>query len=407
MYNSDPLIARGLTSILGLGVLFSLSKALKTIVILLFTAFVSFNSAFAIDFSTKAKQAYLIDARTGTILFAKNENDLIPPASLAKIMTMEVVFDALKKGEITLEDQYNVSEHAWRTGGAPSRTSTMFASLGSYIRVEDLIRGAIVQSGNDSCIILAEGMEGSEETFATRMTERAREIGLPKSVFANPTGLPHPDAQVTMKELVHLAQHMYNTYPEFYKYYAETEFTWNRIRQLNRAPLLNAGIGVDGLKTGFTEASGYGIVSSIEQDGQRLFLAMSGMKDQKQRISETKKILEWGLRNFKSKLIFEDGETIGSASVYGGEGGKVDLVTKGDVDILLGVGNNERLKARIAYNWPLSAPVKQGDEVAEIRIWVGETLSRTAPLYAASNIEPGPLHRRAWDAFKEMLLFWL
>lgn len=378
-------------------------QALFIFIVLLLMTF----RVFAIDFSTKAKQAYLIDARTGTVLFAKNENDLIPPASLAKIMTMEVVFDALKKGEITLEDQYNVSEHAWRTGGAPSRTSTMFASLGSDIRVEDLIRGAIVQSGNDSCIILAEGMEGSEEKFAKRMTDRARELGLTQSVFANPTGLPHPEAKVTMKELVHLAQHMYNTYPDFYKYYAETEFTWNRIRQLNRAPLLNAGIGVDGLKTGFTEASGYGIVSSIEQNGQRLFLAMSGMKDQKQRISETKRILEWGLRNFQPKLIFEDGETIGEASVYGGEGGQVDLVTKGDVDILLGVGNNERLKARIAYNWPLAAPVQKGDEVAEIRIWVGETLSRTAPLYAASDVEPGPLHRRAWDAFKEMLLFWL
>ena len=378
-------------------------QALFIFIVLLLMTF----RVFAIDFSTKAKQAYLIDARTGTVLFAKNENDLIPPASLAKIMTMEVVFDALKKGEITLEDQYNVSEHAWRTGGAPSRTSTMFASLGSDIRVEDLIRGAIVQSGNDSCIILAEGMEGSEEKFAKRMTDRARELGLAQSVFANPTGLPHPEAKVTMKELVHLAQHMYNTYPDFYKYYGETEFTWNRIRQLNRAPLLNAGIGVDGLKTGFTEASGYGIVSSIEQNGQRLFLAMSGMKDQKQRISETKRILEWGLRHFQPKLIFEDGETIGSASVYGGEGGQVDLVTKGDVDILLGVGNNERLKARIAYNWPLVAPVQKGDEVAEIRIWVGETLSRTAPLYAASDVEPGPLHRRAWDAFKEMLLFWL
>lgn len=365
------------------------------------------TTATAAEFTTKAKQAFLIDARTGTVLFAKNENDLIPPASLAKIMTMEVVFDALKNKEITLEDLYNVSEHAWRTGGAPSRTSTMFAKLGSDIRVEDLIRGAIVQSGNDSSIILAEGMAGSEEKFAQRMTNRARDIGLSKSIFANPTGLPHPDAKVTMKELVFLAQHMFNTYPEFYKYYAETEFTWNRIRQLNRAPLLNAGIGVDGLKTGFTEASGYGIVSSIEQNGQRLFLAMSGMKDKKQRISETKKILEWGLRNFQPKVIFQDGEKIGSAAVYGGLGGAVDLVTKGDVDILLGVGNTERLKARIAYNWPLPAPVQKGDKIAEIRIWVGETLSRTAPLYAGSSIEQGPLHRQAWDAFKEMLLFWL
>ena len=200
--------------------MFAVLNTSKQVLIIFVALFLMASSVFAVDFSTKAKQAYLIDARTGTVLFAKNENDLIPPASLAKIMTMEVVFDALKKGEITLEDQYKVSEHAWRTGGAPSRTSTMFASLGSDIRVEDLIRGAIVQSGNDSCIILAEGMEGSEEKFAKRMTDRARELGLAKSVFANPTGLPHPEAQVTMKELVHLAQHMYNTYPDFYKYYA-------------------------------------------------------------------------------------------------------------------------------------------------------------------------------------------
>lgn len=386
-----------------MSLLFAFSK--RVVFIVLAFGF-SFNFALALDFSTKAKQAYLIDARTGTVLFAKNENDLIPPASLAKIMTMEVVFDAIARGELTLEDQFNVSEHAWRTGGAPSRTSTMFAELGSDIRVEDLIRGAIVQSGNDSCIILAEGMEGNEVAFAERMTKRARLIGLEKSVFANPTGLPHPESKVTMIELVKLAQHMFDTYPQFYDYYSETEFTWNKIRQLNRAPLLNAGIGIDGLKTGFTEASGYAIVSSIEQDGQRLFLAMSGLKDKKQRIDETKKILEWGLRNFQSKMVFEEGEVIGRASVYGGQGGSVDLVTNDDVDILLGSGNTERLKARVAYDWPLSAPVKQNDKVGELRIWVGDTLSRTAPLYAAKSVEEGPLHRQAWDAFKEMLLFW-
>lgn len=386
-----------------MSLLFAFSK--RVVFIVLAFGF-SFNFALALDFSTKAKQAYLIDARTGTVLFAKNENDLIPPASLAKIMTMEVVFDAIARGELTLEDQFGVSEHAWRTGGAPSRTSTMFAELGSDIRVEDLIRGAIVQSGNDSCIILAEGMEGNEVAFAERMTKRARLIGLEQSVFANPTGLPHPESKVTMIELVKLAQHVFETYPQFYNYYSETEFTWNKIRQLNRAPLLNAGIGIDGLKTGFTEASGYAIVSSIEQDGQRLFLAMSGLKDKKQRVDETKKILEWGLHNFQSKMVFEEGEVVGRASVYGGQGGSVDLITNDNVDILLGLGNTERLKARVAYDWPLSAPVKQNDKVGELRIWVGDTLSRTAPLYVAKSVEEGPLHRQAWDAFKEMLLFW-
>lgn len=357
------------------------------------------------EFQTKAKQAYLIDARTGTVLFAKNQDDLIPPASLAKIMTMEMVFNALSKGELSLEDMFKVSENAWRTGGAPSRTSTMFAEIKSEIRVEDLIRGAIVHSGNDSCIILAEGMAGDETIFASRMTARAKEIGLKSSIFGNSTGLPDDTSKVTMRDLVTLSKYIYDTYPEFYKYYSETEFTWNKIRQLNRAPLLTAGIGVDGLKTGFTEASGYAIASSIEQNGQRLFLAMSGLATKKQRQEETKRILLWALENFQSKLIFEEGEDLGSASVYGGAG-EITVVTAEDVDILLPASNTERLKARVAYDWPLTAPVKAGDEVGEVRIWVGETLSRTAPVYAKNSIEKGAFHDRAWDAFKELLLFW-
>ncbi|WP_162653934.1 D-alanyl-D-alanine carboxypeptidase family protein [Lentilitoribacter sp. Alg239-R112] len=358
------------------------------------------------EFQTKAKQAYLIDARTGTVLFAKNEDEQIPPASLAKIMTMEMVFNALQKGELSLEDTFKVSENAWRTGGAPSRTSTMFAALKSEIRVEDLIRGAIVHSGNDSCIILAEGMAGDEATFASHMTARAGEIGLKSSVFANSTGLPDEKARVTMRDLVTLSKHIFDTYPEYYKYYSETEFTWNKIRQLNRAPLLTAGIGVDGLKTGFTEESGYAIASSIEQNGQRLFLAMSGLATKKQRQEETRRILLWALENFKSKLLFKKGENLGTASVYGGAG-EIDLIAGQDVDILLPANNTERLKARVAYKWPLAAPVKAGDEVGEVRIWVGETLSRTAPVFAKSDMEKGEFHDRAWDAFKELLLFWL
>lgn len=368
--------------------------------------FVFGSNLSAQEFKTKAKQAFLIDARTGSVLFAKNEDELIPPASLAKIMTMEMVFNALRQGELSLEDTFKVSENAWRTGGAPSRTSTMFAELKSEIRVEDLIRGAIVQSGNDSCIILAEGMAGNEPTFASRMTTRAKEIGLKSSIFANSTGLPDDKARVTMRDLVTLSKHIYDTYPEYYKYYSETEFTWNKIRQLNRAPLLTAGIGVDGLKTGFTEESGYAIASSIEQNGQRLFLAMSGLETKKQRQEETRRILLWALENFKSTLIFEKGEDLGSASVYGGAG-EINLVTGQDVDILLPASNTERLKARVAYKWPLTAPIKAGDEVGEVRIWVGETLSRTAPVFAKSDMEKGALHDHAWDAFKELLLFWL
>lgn len=374
--------------------------------VLFAVSFAFASPLFAQEFKTKAKQAFLIDARTGSVLFAKDEDALIPPASLAKIMTMEMVFRALSEGELSMEDTFKVSENAWRTGGAPSRTSTMFAEIKSEIRVEDLIRGAIIQSGNDSCIILAEGIAGDEAIFARRMTERAREIGLQSSVFANSTGLPDEKARVTMRDLVTLSKYIYDTYPQYYKFYSETEFTWNKIRQLNRAPLLTAGIGVDGLKTGYTEESGYAIASSIEQDGQRLFLAMSGLETQKQREEETRRVLLWALENFKSTLIFEKGQDLGSASVYGGAG-NVSLVAGQDIDILLPANNTERLKARVAYKWPLAAPIKAGDEVGEVRIWVGETLSRTAPVFAKNNMEQGAFHDRAWDAFKELLLFWL
>src|SRR5688572_781109 len=208
-------------------------------------------------FETKAKQAFMIDGETGTILFSKEPDALIPPASLAKLMTMEVVFNAIKAGRYTLDDTFQVSEHAWRTGGAGSGGSTMFAELKSTIRLGDLIQGVIVQSANDGCIIIAEGMAGSEENFAILMTERARQIGLERSVFKNSHGLPSEGQVVTARELVELARHIWREYPDFYKYYSQPQFTWNKITQRNRNPLLTMDIGADGMKTGYTEESGY------------------------------------------------------------------------------------------------------------------------------------------------------
>lgn len=356
-------------------------------------------------FQTRAEQAYLLDADTGTVLFAKNENALIPPASLAKLMTMEVVFHAIHSGRLTLDDTFQVSENAWRTGGAISRTSTMFAELNSSIRLEDLIQGVIVQSANDGCIIIAEGMAGSEENFARLMTERARKIGLEQSVFANSTGLPHPDAKVSMKELVMLARHVEATYPEFYRYYAQDEFTWNNIRQRNRNPLLGLGIGVDGLKTGFTEDSGYGIVASIKRDGRRLFLAMGGMESERERAEEARKMLEWGLRAFERKALFAKGELIGEVDVYGGESGAA-ITAREPIDILVPITNPDRLAARISYRWPLRAPVEAGTQVGVLKVYIGDTLSQETPLYAENSVAEGPLHSQALDAFVELVQFW-
>lgn len=365
------------------------------------------SMAMAQLFQTKAKQAFLIEAETGTVLFAKNEDELIPPASLAKLMTMELVFEALQSGRLQPDDEFQVSENAWRTGGAVSGTSTMFAEINSSIPLSDLMQGVIVQSGNDACIIIAEGMAGSEETFSQMMTERARELGLEKSVFANSTGLPHPDAGVTMRELAFLARHIQQTYPEYYKLYSQPDFTWNRINQRNRNPLLRLDIGVDGLKTGFTEESGYAIVSSIERKGRRLFLAMSGMTSLRERAEEARKMLEWGLRSFERRPLFAKGEIVGEASVYGGQQSGVPVTAKDAVDIFVPITNADRLKARIVIDWPLNAPVEEGDQVATLKVWVGDTLSQETPLYAADSVVKGPLHSRALDALQELMLFWL
>lgn len=358
-------------------------------------------------FETKANQAHMIDAETGTVLFTKDANGQFPPASLAKLMTMEVVFNAIKSGRLTLESKFSVSENAWRKGGAVSGGSTMFAELGSTIRLEDLILGVIVQSANDGCIIIAEGMAGSEENFARLMTERARKIGLEKSVFKNATGLPAEGQVVTAYELVKLSQHLWRTYPEFYKYYGQTEFTWNKIKQRNRNPLLKMDIGADGLKTGYTEESGYAIAGSVNRAGKRLFVALSGMSSPKVRAEEARKILDWGVRAFERIPLFADDEIVGEAKVYGGEKSGVALRAKKPISIFVPITNRDRLKARIVYQGPVMAPVEAGTEVGHLRVWIGDTLSQETPLYAAEDISTGPLHKRALDALEELMVGWL
>lgn len=358
-------------------------------------------------FETKAQEGFMIDAETGTILFSKNPDKLIPPASLAKLMTMEVVFNAIKSGRLSLDDQFHVSENAWRTGGAASGGSTMFAALGSSIRLEDLIKGVIIQSANDGCIIIAEGMAGSEANFAQLMTERARALGLTQSVFKNSTGLPADGQFVTVRELVQLAVHIWRQYPEFYRYYSQPDFTWNKITQRNRNPLLRMDIGADGLKTGYTEESGYSIVGSAERDGTRLFMALSGMTSESQRAEEARKILDWGMRAFDRTDLFADGESVGEAKVYGGTKSGVALKAKGPVAIFVPITNRDRLIARIVYDGPVEAPVEEGTEIGKLRVWIGDTLSQETPLYAAETVEKGALHQRALDAVEELMIGWI
>lgn len=358
-------------------------------------------------FETKAAQVLMIEASTGTVLLAKGEDKPLPPASLAKLMTLEIVFDAIRRREIGLDTVYKVSEHAWRTGGAPSRTATMFAALKSELRVEDLLKGITVQMANDACIILAEGMDGSEEKFAGRMNARAKVLGLTASTFVNPTGLPDPGNRTTLRDMVTLARHLQSSYPDFYRLFAQPEFEWNKILQRNRNPLIGRSAGVDGLASGFAEESGYALVASAERNGRRLFLAISGLASDKERTEEAVRLFDWAFGAFEMRHLFKPGQTVGAASVYGGDAGTVDLVADGPVDVLVPIDDPERLQARIVYRWPLRAPLAAGAQVGVLQLSSGERLLREVKLQSAAAVGEGTLRQKAGDALFELLFFWL
>jgi serine-type D-Ala-D-Ala carboxypeptidase (penicillin-binding protein 5/6) len=355
-------------------------------------------------FQLSAPYAILIDYESGTVLFEKNADQLMEPSSMAKLMTVEVVFQAIKEGRLGLDEEFLISENAWRRGGAPSHGSTMYAAIHSKVKVGDLLHGAIIQSGNDACIALAEGMAGSEAAFAELMTKRARELGLTQSTFANPTGLPDPRTHVTARELAKLAQHLIRTYPDFYRLFGEREFTWNRIRQFNRNPLLTTNIGVDGLKTGFTREAGYGIVASAMQNGLRLIAVTNGFKDLKARGEETRKLLEWGFKGFESRPLFADGQEIGEARLYGGARGRVPLVANGSVRLLVPRNSSERVLARLVYLGPVRAPIEKGQQIGQLKVWRGERVVLEVPLQASEAVGRGNLGQRAFDAATELVI---
>lgn len=358
-------------------------------------------------FEPKASQIYLVEASTGTVLYARGENELIPPASLVKLMTAEYVMHELKSGRLTEATEYKVSEFAWRTGGALSRTSTMFAALNSSIPVIDLLKGVIVQLANDGCIILAEGIAGSETAFAERLTARARELGLEKSVFVNSSGLPDPGNKSTMRELVELSRHIKASYPDYFGLYKLEAFEWNKIFQRNKNPLVHQNIGVDGLAMGFSEGYGYSVVATVERGGIRLFLAMGGLKTDKERAEEARRVLDWGLTNFHKQVVFRKGDLIAEAPVFGGDAGRVPLLAGEDVDIYVPNDNPERVRARITYRWPLKAPVTRGQQIGTLVISLGERPVRNIAVHASTDVGTGTLTSKAFDGLKELLFFWL
>lgn len=355
-------------------------------------------------YDADAPTAILIEASSGSVLFEKNADELRAPSSMMKLMTAEVVFHAVQQGDVKLTDQYTVSENAWRKGGAPSGGSTMFAAIHSHIPVDDLLHGAIIQSGNDACMVLAEGMAGNEYAFAEMMTKRARELGLTQSTFANSNGLPDPRNKMTVRELAKLARYIIQTYPEFYKLFGEREFTWNKIRQQNRNPLLTALDGADGLKTGYTKEGGYGMVGSAVQNGTRLIVVVNGLDDPDDRASEAKKILEWGFRNFETRALFDADQQIGYAKVFGGESRSVKLAAKQPVKVMVQKNGADKLIARVVYSGPVRAPIEAGQQVGVIRVWRGANVAMEAPLYATEKIAVGSTIRRAIDGASELVI---
>lgn len=361
------------------------------------------------QFKTKAEFAFLMDVDTGAILFEKNADERMAPASMSKLMTLAVVFRAIKEGKLQPDDEFLVSENAWRTGGGPSGTSAMFIKLGSSVKLSELLQGIIVQSGNDACIAIAEGMSGSEDEFARLMTREAREIGLKNSTFGNSTGLPNPDQLMTPRDLAKLAVHIIEQYPDYYKYFAQKKYLYGKHRFFNRNPLVYMDVGIDGLKTGYTRDSGYGLVASGIQRGRRLVLVVNGLKSKKERKSEARRLYDWGIKGFKEFRLFDPGETVGEARVWGGSQFYVPLVGKGPVRVLLPrYGSTKgKLKASVVYKGPLKPPIRRGDQVAILRVSVSEGSTSDVPLYAANDVEEGSIAARGLDALLHLAFNWL
>ena len=355
-------------------------------------------------FQTSVPDAILIEPTTTSILFAKNPDQPIEPGSMAKLMTLEYVFHELKQGKLKLDDQFTISENAWRKGGAPSRGSTMFAAIHSQVDLDDLIRGIVVDSANDACMAIAEKLAGGEAAFGQVLTKRAREIGLHNSVFTNSTGYFDPDLHVTVRDLAELARHIIQDYPQFYSYFAQRDFTWNNIHQQNRNPLLGMGLGADGLKTGESSDGGFGLVGSAVENNVRLIVVVAGAKSDKERADEARKLLQWGFRTFRLRELFSKGQTVGAAEVFGGNLGYVPLVGPGSIRLMVPRDGNERLSARIDYTGPVPAPIRKGQPIGTLKVWRGDNLALEVPLAAAENVGKGSLSQRAMDSAAELVI---
>lgn len=341
------------------------------------------SAAVAQPFETAARAAILIDHRSGDVLFEKNPDLPVPPASMSKLMTALVAFEELEAGNLQLDELLPVSERAWRMGG-----SRMFVEVGTRVSVDDLLQGIIVQSGNDACVVIAEALSGSEQAFAERLTRRGIEIGLTNTTLKNATGWPDPEHLMSVRDLSIVARQIISRFPQYYQYYSQLEYEYNNINQHNRNPLLQAGIpGVDGMKTGYTSDAGYGLVASAERDGRRLILVVAGLESSAQRRSESERLLEYGFRHFEEYRLFDADTVVVEAPIWQGAEPTVPLVAGEVVGITLTRQARETLEVKVVYDSPVPAPVEAGQVIGQIEMTADGKPTRIMPLVAARSVE--------------------
>jgi D-alanyl-D-alanine carboxypeptidase (penicillin-binding protein 5/6) len=334
----------------------------------------------AID--TAATHAFIVEVETGAVLLDKGADERIPTASMSKVMTAYVVFDLLKQGKAKLDDELPVSEAAWRTGG-----SKMFVPLGGRIKIEDLLQGMIVQSGNDSCIVLAEGLAGSQDAFVDLMNQKAKEIGLTNSHFANVDGMPNPDHYMTARDLATLAERTIKDFPEYYHYYSEKELKFNNINQGNRNPLLYKDLGADGLKTGHTEESGYSLLGSLHRGDRRVVLVVSGLPTMKARAEEGERLADWAFREFNDYQLFTAGEKVDDAAAWLGTAPTVPLTVANNLVVTLSRKARKDMKVTVEYSQPVPAPIRKGEPIGKVVVTAPDMATVEAPLYAGADVE--------------------
>ena len=366
----------------------------KLIIFLLFIIKTSLVQAI----ETPAKQGILYDYETKTVLFEKNSDELMSPSSMSKIMTIYYLFKKIKDGEISIDDEFEVSKKAWKKGG-----SKMFVNLKSMVRVEDLIRGIIVQSGNDACIVVAEGISGSESIFADELNELANEIGLEGSNFTNSTGWPDKKHLMTVNDLLKLTVRTIEDFPDLYRYYSEKEFTYNDIKQLNRNPLLFRPIGSDGLKTGHTSLGGYGLVATVKNKDRRLILVLNGLKSSAQRSKESERLMKIGFNQFKSIKIAPKTKELGQIPIWSGKKKEVSFYTKDDISITVPNRDRKKINFKVRYQSPLIAPVAEDQYIADFLIKKNDQTIKSYKLYATNNVSESNFFSKMILNFKFLL----